>query len=175
MMVATHRRSRGRRGYALVELLVVMSVNSVLIAVAVALLCTLLRSGHEGQYHYERTTALMRLADQFRGDIAAARDASVIAGSSAKSLQLSGPNDITVELTCDGDRICRIEKEGSALRRREAYRLVNLSQAEFIVSELKLVTLVLIFRDDARGIGDIWRIDAQLAKDWRYAEAEANP
>lgn len=169
-MMGTHRRYTGRHGYALVELLVVMSVNSVLMAVAVAVLGMLLRSGHQGQYHYERATAIMRLADQFRNDVAAAREASLVAGS----LQLSG-DDTVVELTCDGDRLRRVEKEDAVIRGREAYRLIDLSQAEFIVSDSKLVTLVLTFSDEARGIGDVWRIDARLAKDRRYADLEVQP
>ena len=70
--------TRHRGGYALVEMIVVISVNTALMAVAVGLIGALLRTERQGQHHCERTSALVRLADQFREDLADAGEAAVV-------------------------------------------------------------------------------------------------
>jgi Tfp pilus assembly protein FimT len=167
---------RSRRGYALVELIVVISVNTVLMAVAVALLGTLLRTEHQGQYHYERASSLVRLANQFRSDVAASRSASLVAANAAQGNYPSGsklsnmlrffgdPEEQTIEFLRDGDRIRRVEYQGTNVVRREAYTLIDLTDTELVVTDQQIVSLRLAFGDDA------WRIDAQTGRDWRFAQ-----
>lgn len=161
-----------RAGYALVELLVVISINAVLMAVAVAVLGTMLGSERQGQRHYERTTTLMRMTDQFREDVATAREATVVAVESVDTLRLQGPGDRTIEFRRDGERLRRFEYQGLSIVRREAYTLRDLYGAEFAVAETKVITLRLSFGDDARGIDQSWPVEARLAKEWRFAATE---
>jgi type II secretory pathway pseudopilin PulG len=165
------QNAKCRSGYALVEALVVISVNSVLMAVAVTLLGTLLRSENQGQHHCERTSALVRFSEQFRDDLAAARQAEVVGAPNGETLDLQDSDEHRIEYVRDGDRIRRIEHQGSSIVRREAYTLADLGGVHFIVSDSGMVTARLAFSDEARGVGDSWRIDARLAKDRRFAAA----
>jgi Tfp pilus assembly protein FimT len=171
---------RHRGGYALVEMIVVISVNSALMAVAVGLIGALLRTEHLGQHHCERTSALVRLADQFREDLAEAREAAVVhreanktalpdVDSQVKQLRLDGPDERMIEYGRDGERIRRIESQNQRVVRREAYHVLDLTDAGFEVSDDKLVSLHLTLGDEASGARDVWRIDARLAKNARFA------
>ncbi len=165
-------RKANRAGYALVELLVVISVNSVLMAVAVAALGSMLGSERQGQRHCEQTTNLMRMTDQFRQDVAAAREATAVAVESVDTLRLQGPDGRTIEFRRDGERLRRFEYRGSSIVRREAYTLRELSGVAFTVGETKMITLRLSFREDARDVDRSWRVEARLAKEQRFATAK---
>ena len=171
---STDRRDGSQRGgYALVELLVVISVNSVLMAVAVGLIGTLLRTEHQGQHHWERTSTLVRLADQFRADVAAAGEARLVAGNAKNAappqLRLQSGADQAVEYSHDGERIRRVEYQGDGIARREAYHLIDLAKVEFVVPDTPIVTLRLTFGEDAVGTSEVSNIEARLAKDRRFA------
>jgi Tfp pilus assembly protein FimT len=172
-----------RGGYTLVELIVVISVNSALMAVAVGLLGTLLRTEHQGQQHFERTSALVRLADQFRGDVAASRDAIVAGGDAnhgnesqvpprSQVLRLPIADDRTIEYLRDGERLRRVEYLGPTVVRREAYTLIEFSDVRFLVSDAHIVSLHLKFGADANVSHGDWQIDARLARDRRFAEED---
>src|SRR5581483_3850748 len=105
------------------------------------LLATLLRTEHQGRYHFDQTNALVRLADQWRIDVAAARSATLVVPVAAvdpqdpaesqavprtTALRLEGREDTKIEFFRDGDRLRRVEYQGSAVKRREAYALSNL-------------------------------------------------
>jgi prepilin-type N-terminal cleavage/methylation domain-containing protein len=61
-----------RRGYTLIEMLVVITVSTVLLSVAVGVLHVLSRAERSGREHGNRATIVARLADQFRSDVHAA-------------------------------------------------------------------------------------------------------
>src|SRR5690348_5950555 len=89
-----------RRGYLLTELLVVIGVSSVLAAVGVGLLATLLGVERVGRRHFEVTNTLARLSKQFRRDAAAAEGASVadenVGGRTSRlRLQLAADRTVT--------------------------------------------------------------------------------
>ena len=65
-----------RRGYTLIEMIVVMTAGTVLMGIAVTLLCALLRAEGTGRALVERSASLGRLADQFRRDVHAADQAA---------------------------------------------------------------------------------------------------
>lgn len=181
-MKRRHSRTRGRSGYTLVELIAVISVNAAMMAVAVGLLGTLLRTERQGQHHYERTNALVRLADQFREDAAMSRTAMVGADASGRGdgSQSVPPVDVlhlqagdrTIDYLRDGQWLRRIEYERAKVIRREAYTLAELSDAHFAVSEAKLVSLRLNFGANANVSQAEWQIDAQLARDWRFTQED---
>lgn len=59
-------------GFTLVEMLVVMAMGSVLTAVAIGLIVTMLRSEDVARNHLHQSAVQSRLADQFRRDVHAA-------------------------------------------------------------------------------------------------------
>jgi hypothetical protein len=160
-----------------VELMVVISVNAVLMAVGVGLLGTLLGTEHQGRRHFERTSSLVRLADQWRIDVAASRTATVITrdGGEAQTgrqiavFRLQDGEEDKIEFSRDGDRLRRIEYRGPAVARREAYVLGELAEADFSVSEARIATLHLSFGDVNSAARDAWQIEARLARDGRFA------
>jgi hypothetical protein len=160
----------------LVELMVVISVNTVLMAVAASLLATLLRAQESGRHHYERTGALVRLADQWRSDVAASRTGVVVPGAEGVAppavLRLQDAEDNKIEFFRDGDRLRRIEYRGPTVVRREAYTLSDLAKVEFSVAEGHIATLRLSFARDKGLAGDVWQIDARLARDGRFVDRE---
>ncbi len=174
--------TRGRGGYALVELMVVISVNTVLMAVAVGLIGTLLGTEHQGRRHFEKTNSLVQLTDQWRSDVAVSRTATVVTPNRGESqtgpqiavLRLQNGEDDKIEFSRDGDRLRRIEYHGPAIVRREAYVLSHLAEADFSMSEARLVTLRLAFGDGKSVARDVWQIDARLARDGRFAGSQTS-
>ena len=168
-----------RSGYTLVELLVVMSVNSVLMAAAAVLLGMLLRSEHHGRRHFEETNAMTRLAEQLRADIAAANGASIAAvtpddnpaGTAAPVDHLNMEGDgRRVEYWRDGERVRRVEHEQQRLLSREAYTLAGLSKVDFVLSADQFVSVSLELRE---GNGsEVWTIESQLGKEQRLSMKE---
>ncbi len=154
------RRHDARRGYSLIEALVVISINSILMAVALTLLGLLLKSERHGRRHYEQTRAVMRLADDLHRDAATAGRAESDPAEAKLRFQL--PDDRTIEFARDDDRIRRVELAGSSVVRREAYHVADLSAAKFTVLPDKLISVELTTSDEPN---EPWRIDARLAKE----------
>ncbi|HVA45201.1 MAG TPA: prepilin-type N-terminal cleavage/methylation domain-containing protein [Pirellulales bacterium] len=175
------RASRRRAGYSLVELLVVISVNSVLMATAAVLLGTLLRTEQQGRQHFERTSAMMRLSQQWRTDVAAARKASLVActanGEASTAarppdhLRLQGPETRAIEYWPDGDRLRRAEYQDQTVLRREAYTLADLAETEFMLSDDEMV-MVRLTIGHAEGEHDVWSLESHLASDSRFSTEE---
>lgn len=150
------KESRG--GYTLIEVLVVISINSILMAVALTLLGLLLKSERHGKRHYEQTRAVLRLANDLRDAAANADQAESDVGEAVLRLRL--PGEHAVEFTRDEDRIRRVERQGAAVVRREAYHIDGLSGARFLVAADKLISVELNVSGES---ADPWRIDARLA------------
>jgi prepilin-type N-terminal cleavage/methylation domain-containing protein len=61
-----------RRGYTLVEMIVAMTIGTVIVGISVGMLHLLLRTERMGRDRVPQTRILARLAEQFRNDVAAA-------------------------------------------------------------------------------------------------------
>ena len=183
------RLSRG--GFTLIELAVVIAVNSVLMAVAVGLLATLLRSERTAQQHWEQTGTPGRLAAEFRRDVAAAENASIVRVKAVDDQpQPAAPLGVfllsadgrIVEYFSDGQAIRRVERAEQAVARREAFIVPGLAEAAFDVPENTasgrraaptLVTMTLQLTGEQRITPNSWRITARLAKDLRFAGGDS--
>jgi prepilin-type N-terminal cleavage/methylation domain-containing protein len=64
-----------RRGYTLIEMLVVLTVGSAMLGIGIGMLHLLMRAEQSGRDRVHRSGAAMRLAEQFRADAAAAEGA----------------------------------------------------------------------------------------------------
>ncbi len=71
-MTARFKYARRRRGYSLVEALVVMTVGTALLAMAMSVLYLLKETQVQARQGLVDGRTVVRLADQFRDDVAAA-------------------------------------------------------------------------------------------------------
>ena len=174
-----------RRGHSLVELVVVISVGSVIGTTAIMLLGTLLAADRGGRRHLQESASLSRLARQFRVDVAAADDASIDIPSATKddsSEQSSG----RLTLHCaSGETITYVGEPGRALRksqgessanRHESYALPEPLALTFEIDSMssqRILTMTLAAGDGNQGASARlgWRVEAALARDRRHADA----
>jgi len=186
-----------RRGYLLTEMLVVISVSSVLAAVAVGLLGTLMRIERAGRRHIEETNGLSRLSKQFRRDVASAEEASIpeenTGGQSEIHLRLAADHVLTYR--AEPGVLLRLEEWGQAEAARERFRLPATAEARFDIDDSRSGRLAVLTLDAPRptdesqeagqglvaakkrrrivardGVGRRgWTIEALVARDLRHA------
>ncbi len=142
---------KNRSGYSLIEMIVVMTGGTVLMGIAVTLLCALLRAEGTGRALVERSASLSRLADQFRRDVHATDQAAKgiwrLPGKEGITLRLPARNAggksgvpapqaeraentpesaepiRSVEYLADGGTVTRFEWIGDKLAGEESYNL----------------------------------------------------
>ena len=155
-----------RRGYTLVEMVVVICVASVLLGLTVMLLHALLQT-NQGARRYVREVATQgRLAEQFRRDVHAATAIDAACG------QLTFDGDRTVTYTAAPGQITRTDVVGEAVRQREEFALAaELSARIEADGERRLVSL-LIEPVSGESNGGVLQIDAVLGYDHRLLEHE---
>jgi prepilin-type N-terminal cleavage/methylation domain-containing protein len=115
-----------RRGYTLIEMIVVMSAMAVILGMCVGLIQALLKLDRIGRAHLAEVTARGRLARQFRQDVRAASRAEPVRDRDgrAAALRLDRPDGPSVEYRAGPGRLDRDERpEGDAPARRETFRL----------------------------------------------------
>jgi hypothetical protein len=117
-------RRRNHSGVTLLETVVVIGVQTVLLATAVALIGRLLEAERTGRENSQASMSIEALSRQFRHDVNTAREASIVEtkGSPAGiQLQLSGGRITTYE--SQAGRVLRYQRRGEEVLHREAYRL----------------------------------------------------
>ena len=189
-------RRKQRRGHSLIELLVVISVGSALLAVSVGLLHTLLQMQQGGRKHLQQRRTLERLADQFREDVHAATQ---VRATAAGPGQAEGPGwelprdpEHTVEYRLQEDNLVRTERQKDKVLRRESFALpqgatVSMETPKMGIAEtapglvtLRIVPLLPSERQPAgqprapgaASPGRTIRVDAALATDHRFLQAK---
>jgi len=164
-----------RRGYSLMELLVVMTMSSVMLSVTVVLFTLLFRIERSGRDHVRHSAVLGRLADQFRRDVHATPVGGVSVG---ETVQFSPAPDRTITYGTPHGAVIRIERVGSDLvnsevARRESFVLPSSCSASIESppdAKGPTVTLSIAPRTDSqpRKPGRTLRIDALLGRDHRF-------
>jgi type II secretory pathway pseudopilin PulG len=173
-------RHRARRGFTLVELLVVMGGVLITLGVCTILLQSLLRLDRAARGHLAETTAVSRLARQFRQDVRASTRAE--AKPDAAQLMLALPGEELVEYEARPGTLLRVERKGDQVVRREAYRIHRGSMPRFATegenNQLQ-VSLVLANVEEipAPGSGPsrAIRIEARLNRDGQLADLGGKP
>jgi prepilin-type N-terminal cleavage/methylation domain-containing protein len=169
------RRAPRRRGYSLVELLVVISVSSVLASVAVGLIGILMGVDRGGRRHLHETNALARLAQQFRADVAAAESASSD-GPHELHLRLSGGR--VVDYASEAGQATREERLGQESQMHEQFSLPEEARLAFEVAADQrpaMASASLAAANDAAGAGDSatvrlgWRVEAAVGRELRFS------
>ena len=174
-----------RRGYSLVELIVVMSVGSVIGTTAIMLLGALLAADRGARGHLQESASLSRLSRQFRADVAAADDASIEVPPATKGdslersfprLTLHGASGETITYAGEPGRALRKAQGESGANRQESYALPEPLALTFEIestSPQRIVTMALAAGDDQQAssarLG--WRVEAALGRDRRHADA----
>ncbi len=117
-----------RSGFMLIELLVVITVGSVMMGIAVGLLYTLMQMDGKSRESSQDLAGLARLAEQFRADVHAAsawtplgQSAPQGAGYPGWKLQCTG--DWEIEYHAKEGTLFRTETAGGQARSRESYHL----------------------------------------------------
>jgi prepilin-type N-terminal cleavage/methylation domain-containing protein len=112
-----------RRGFTLIEMLVVISIGSTLAGIAVFMLYALLHSHNTGRDHLEYCRNLNRLEGQFRRDVHAAQEMPAVDKEGNFELKPAAPDAVTIRYQCLADRIERSETRDDKIVRRESYVL----------------------------------------------------
>jgi len=160
-----------RRGYSLVELLVVISMSSVMLGIITVLFTLLFRIERSGRDHVRHSAVLGRLADQFRRDVHATPVGGVSVG---EPVQFSPAPDRTITYGTPHGAVIRIERVGSEEVRRESFVLPSSCSASIGSppdAKGPTVTLSIAPRTDTqpRRPGRTLRVDALLGRDHRFA------
>jgi type II secretory pathway pseudopilin PulG len=180
-----------RRGMTIVELLVVIAVQSALLALMAGLFAVLYQADRHGRAQIEAATWLEALGDAFRRDVRAAtpRGASsadsvappkgATGGESAAAaatpalLVLELPDGRTVRYTIETGGVARVESRGQQTLRRELFRLPAGARATVESAEdagMPLVRLVVESQRKPSSAPPVrWQFDAMLSRDRRIA------
>jgi prepilin-type N-terminal cleavage/methylation domain-containing protein len=174
-----------RRGFTLVEVLVVITVSSVIMGIAVTLLYGLLLTQRTARDHLHRCHELDRLAEQFRRDVHLAtthNGADLTAG-----WQCHLPADRTVTYRAEPGGLVRVEHQGQVVRQRESFALPPNSVASIEVTNSRkdgrgpaIASLLVTPAGDNPGTSAQGppaarpvRIDAVLGRDHRFSKPKA--
>ena len=159
-----------RRGYSLIEMIVVMTIATVIVGLSAAILHLLLRTERNGRQQMHRSAALARLADQFRSDVHAAAHQPVPddANPSCWTFELKAGRN--VQYRAQAGQIERVETLGGKIERRESYALPpDAAVAIATPDDTKPPVATLMVREPPnREI----RIAAVLGKDHRFSKPE---
>ncbi len=174
-------------GYTLVEMIVVMTAGTVLMGIALTLLCALLRAEGTGRALVARSTSLVRLADQFRRDVHASVGAAEAVQRSPRKDGLTflvaspdavGPQEDaaplrSVEYFAEGNTVERLEWTGENISGRDSFDLGDGYTAKLTIDRAdgrQLVRLAIV-PTDASSVGNRrLQIEAVLGWDHRFAE-----
>jgi len=168
-----------RRGYSLIEILVVITVGSVMLGVAVAMLHTLMQVQEDSREWLRYHTTLGRLGRQFRCDVHAAvgfqPPEAKPGGDPPTPWQLDFKPDRVVRYRVDQRGLIRTEQTGGNLLRREAFWLPDDRAVSIrLQAETRPPIVSLSITSGAGGPGGRrWkpvRIDAVLGRDHRFTK-----
>jgi prepilin-type N-terminal cleavage/methylation domain-containing protein len=126
--VRTHVWRQRRRGFTLVELLIVIAVASVVIALVGVCLSEMYRSERGIRRVLTQQAGMQRLALQFRTDAHEAKTATVTVpnnGTEADGLQLTTGDGRTIAYRADAQAVERTVRKGDQIVHRDAFDLVG--------------------------------------------------
>ena len=160
-----------RRGYALIEVILVVTITAVMLTLCAGMIHLLLRLDRSGRSTAEESADLARLARDFRADAHAATPVAP-ADRSAEKLTLAVAGGKSVEYLVRPRDVLRTLREGEKVRRFETYRRPPRASVRiFVTGEGPRPFATLVFDRPADGRDDSlyrdYRIEAELGKDSR--------
>jgi type II secretory pathway pseudopilin PulG len=115
-----------RRGKTLVEMLVLISVLTIILGLVATSLIVLFKTDRQVRRDLEQVTALARLSSKFRADAHAADSCQV-----AEACDLALPDGRVVRYAAGPERITREVRRGDAVEHRDAFLLPATATAKF--------------------------------------------
>ena len=164
--------SRDRRGYALVEMLVVMTVLAVLLTLCAALIHQLLKLSASSRAASDVAADLARLARDFRADAHASAPVEPPGKPGDRlTFPLGGGRAVSYEVR-EQDILRTVSIEGAKARRFESYRRPARASVHFEIDSpgpRRFATLVIDRPAGGRdtGLYHEYRVEAELSKDRR--------
>jgi len=169
-------RPRRRRGYALIELLVLITIVAVMLGLCAGMLHLLMRLDRVGRSAADEAADMARLGRDFRAD-AHASPAAGPAGRTPDGITLAVAEGRSVEYRARPTDILRTVREGDKVRHREQYRRPARSAVRFEVARdgPAAIASLTISREpggkDGSPARDV-RIDAALGLDRRFSRRD---
>lgn len=166
-----------RRGYALLELMAVMTLLATIFGLCVTTIHGLLRLDRAGRARVQEATALSRLGRQFRQDVrAASAGRSPGKDKLGAAVELTVPPDRIVTYRWTAGRLLRDERAPGRPEAHEAYRLPDRIAPRFQVldeSGIMWVTLEIDRKPDVARLfpARTYRAEARLGKDRLHVAA----
>ncbi len=160
-----------RRGFTLIELMVVLTVGTVIVGIGVGTLHVLLRTEQTGRDRVPQAGVLARLAAQFRSDVNAA--VRQTAGEHRAEWRFALTEDRLVAYRALPGELRREEHVAGKLVRQETYVLPGGSSATIAVESKAappVASLVIVGGGPPSAIGRQWRVTAVLGKDHRFTK-----
>jgi prepilin-type N-terminal cleavage/methylation domain-containing protein len=170
---------RRRRGFTLIEVIVVMMAGALVLGLCVGLIHLLVGLDRAGRAHMNERTAVARLAQTFRDDVRAAVAAEPAAGAGGpgRRLVLKRPDGREVEYLVEEGAVLRAEREGEKVRHRDTFRLSRREAARLDVQPSEGLTVVALgfeARADRKDKGayHAYRVESVLGQDHRFEARE---
>jgi type II secretory pathway pseudopilin PulG len=178
------RRGVRRRGWTLVEILVVMSFGAGLTGLTITMLAGALRASGQAMDQVAEHGVTSRLAERFRADVAAASDCRPLEepagnpGQRSPGIVLQGAGESRVEYRSSGNVLERMVLTGEHVDRRESYWLGRSRQARLgrssdspAIVRCSLEATTTGENSTATTVGHV-TIAATLGRDHRYRQAD---
>ncbi|WP_435016123.1 pilus assembly FimT family protein [Tundrisphaera sp. TA3] len=161
-------RTKPKGGYALVELLVVMTLLAILLGLCVGTLHLLMRLDRSGQDAGAEASDLFRLARAFRADAHAARDPEPPAAS-AERFAFATADGRSVEYAARPGDILRTARQGDRIVGRDTFRRPPGGPVAFAVDRPEGSAPIVVLRIGRPPGGPGWgqAIEAEYGKDRR--------
>jgi hypothetical protein len=168
-----------RRGFSLIEVVLVIGGVAMLLGMSTGLLHLMLRLDRVGRSHYAETATIGRLSRQFRQDVRAAvgtKASDPDEGPLAKlELVMSEGHVVSYESRERG--LTRTERQGESVRRREGYALPSCAGPRFLVrkdDDRVWVSLRLprVAEPRPESLRHVLNVDALMGRDHRWSKPE---
>jgi prepilin-type N-terminal cleavage/methylation domain-containing protein len=164
-----------RHGFSLVELLVVITAMTAILAASVVLIHFVLQFDHEVRQRTHIVTTIGRLAEQFRRDVHQARGEPFVA-SDHRSAELHLAGGTVVKWRSDplGDLV-RLEQAKGVADRENTFTLPKGTAATMEIQPQGTARIVAIRVHSSGTNGPTLSIEALAGRDERAAVEEAQP
>ena len=163
----TNRRKLPRRGYSLIEMVLIVGAVAIIIGLCASVLSGLFRIERSGRAALADSTTLARFARQFRSDARASKSARPSDPKTGDArLELTAADGRVVVYRVEQRRLIREERRGDRSLRTESYAAERLGPVSFGV-EGRRVWAVLARKSSAAPAlsRPATRVEAGLGKD----------
>jgi len=115
-----------RPGKTLVEMLILISLTSVILGTAATTLIALFKTDRQVRRDLEQQTTLARLGSRFRTDAHAAKSCQI-----GETCDLTWPDGHVVRYALEGRRLSREVRRNGAVEHRDAFLLADTAEVRF--------------------------------------------